>query len=164
VLRAKHIGASEYYTWRLAPLYGRSDRDGISSRFWAWPAYRVNRQDTGDFHYTRRDALFILWRRQTLDSEETGRHERLHTLFPLLRDAEQDGRRFGQAPAILDSLMPENRGVLNSWAPLWAVARWDTRHPGSEEAVRDWNLLYGLAAREDGRLLGPWHLATDDGD
>ena len=74
------------------------------------------------------------------------------------------GDRFGQTPAILDSLMPENRGILGSWAPLWAFARWDTRPSASGEGVRDWNLLYGLVARENGHLLGPWHLDDGDGD
>jgi len=41
--------------------------------------------------------------------------------------------------------------------------RWDTRPDGA----RDWNLLWGLAAREDGRLVAPWHLelapAAQDG-
>jgi len=164
VVRAKHIGADEYYTWRLVPFYGRSDRDGISSRFYMWPAYRVKRQDTDEFHYERRDAVFLLWRHQTLDGGERNWHERLDTLFPLYRDQDDDGRRFGQAPAILDSLMPENRGILGSWAPLWAFARWDTRPSDSGEGVRDWNLLYGLAAREGGHLLGPWHLEDADGD
>ena len=163
VVRAKHIGADEYYTWRFTPFYGRSDRDGISTRFWAWPAYRIKRQETDEALYTRRDSFFLLWRRQTLD-EDGGRHERLHTLFPLFRDVDEDGRRFGQAPAVLDSLMPENRGILGSWAPLYAFARWDTRPSESGEGVRDWNLFYGLAARENGRLLGPWHLERDDGD
>jgi hypothetical protein len=117
-----------------------------------------------DFHYTRRDSLLVLWRYQTLDSEESGRHERLHTLFPLFRDEDENGRRFGQAPAILDSLMPENEGVLNLWAPLWALARWDTRPSAVDGGPRDWNLLFGLAAREQGYLLGPWHLAVDDGE
>jgi hypothetical protein len=164
VLRAKHVGASDYYTWRIAPFYGRSDRDGVSSRFWAWPAYRVKHQDVDDFHYTRRDVLFLLWRHQTLDSEESGRHERLHTLFPLFRDADENGRRFGQAPALLDGLMPENEGVLSVWAPLWALARWDTRPSALDSGPLDWNLLFGLAARENGHVLGPWHLAVDDGD
>ena len=164
VLRAKRIGAPDYYTWRLVPIYGRSDRDGVSSRFWAWPAYREKHQDVEGFHYTRRDSFFLLWRRQTLDDEETGRHERLHTLFPLLRAAAENERRFGQVPAIFDSLMPQNRGVLNLWAPLWAFARWDTR-PSDDagDGTLDWNLAYGLVAREDGHLLGPWHLALDDG-
>jgi hypothetical protein len=70
-----------------------------------------------------------------------------------------DGRRFGQAPALADSLLPKNRGVLESWAPLWALYRWDTRPDG----VRDWNVAWGLAAREDGRLRGPWHLDLDGG-
>src|SRR5262249_44836156 len=129
----------------------------------AWPAYRVKRQDADDFHYTRRDSVFLLWRHQTLDSGDSGRRERLDTLFPLYRDEDEGGRRFGQAPALLASLMPDDRGILALCAPPWALVRWDTRPSAVDGGPRDWNLLYGLAARENGHLVGPWHLALDDG-
>jgi hypothetical protein len=158
VVRERRLGEDEYYLWRLAPFYGRSEVDGISSRFYAWPAYRVRSQDVEDFHYTRRDVGWILWRRQTLHNTASGRQEDLLTLFPALRAEEENGRRFGQVPALADSLMPKNRGVLAMWAPLYGWLRWDTRPTGA----RDWNLLWGLAARENTRLVGPWHLELDE--
>jgi len=154
VLRARALGDTEYYTWRLFPFYGRSDRDGISSRFYAWPAYRWKAQDENDFHYRRQDVMLLLWRRQTLTSGDSGHRERLLTLFPALRSEHDDGRRFGQAPAVVDSLLPKNRGVLAMWAPLYGLVRWDTEPDGA----LDLNLGWGLAAREDGRWHGPWYL------
>ena len=55
---------------------------------------------------------------------------------------------------MLDSLLPKNRGMLEMWAPLYGLYRWDTRPDGA----RDWNAGWGLLAREDGRLRGPWYL------
>jgi hypothetical protein len=107
-----------------------------------------------DFHYQRRDVGLVLWRRQEQENESSGRHQRLFTVFPVLRSEQEEWRSFGQAPALVDSLLPRNRGVLAMWAPLYGIVRWDTRPDGA----RDWNLLWGLVAREDGRLLGPWHL------
>jgi hypothetical protein len=156
-LRARALGEEEYYTWRLAPIYGRSDRDGISSRFWAWPAYRWKSQDVDEFHYERQDAFLVVWRQQTLDNDATGRHERLYTLFPAVRSEADGERRFGQVPALGDSLMPKNRGVLALWAPLWAFVRWDTEPTGE----RDWNVLWGLATREAGHWRSPWYVAPD---
>jgi hypothetical protein len=158
-VRERTLGETEWRTWRLFPVYGRSDHRGIASRFYAWPAYRTKSQDVDDFHYRRRDVGLLLWRRQHQWNEASGRDERLMTLVPALRAVCDDGRRFGQAPALADSLLPKNRGVLESWAPLWALYRWDTRPDG----VRDWNVAWGLAAREDGRLRGPWHLDLDGG-
>src|ERR687888_398778 len=86
--------------------------------------------------------------------ETSGHHEMVTTMFPWLRSEQDDWRAFGQAPALFDSLLPKNRGVVALWAPLYGLVRWDTRPDGA----RDWNLLFGLAAREDGRLRGPWHL------
>jgi hypothetical protein len=157
VVRQRPLGEEEYTVWRAFPFYGRSDVGGISSRFWAWPAYRRKIQDQDDFHYERRDAGLVLWRRQEMDSELTDRHQRLYTLFPVLRREEEDGRRFGQTPALADSLLPKNRGVLAMWAPLYAVYRWDTRPNGAQ----DWNALWGLLAREDGEMVGPWHFDLD---
>ncbi len=153
-VRQRHPGETAWRTWRLAPLYGRRDLDGFSSRFYAWPAYRWRTQDTDDFHYQRRDAGLVLWRNQTLRNDRSGRHERLLTVFPVLRAEQQGERRFGQVPALVDSVLPSVRGVRRLWAPLYALFRWDTRPDGS----RDWNLLWGLLAREDGRLIGPWHV------
>jgi hypothetical protein len=154
-LRARLLGEEEYFTWRLAPFYGRSDRDGISSRFYAWPMYRRKYQDVDDFHYRRQDVLAILWRRQTVES--SGRSERLETIFPLLRAETVDERDFGQAPALVDSLLPKNRGILALWAPLYGAVRWDTEADRS----RDWNLLWGLVAREEGRWRSPWSIDLD---
>lgn len=153
VVRQRRLGEDDYRIWRFFPFYGRSDTDGISSRFWAWPAYRRRTQDQDGFHYQRQDVGLVLWRRQQVDSELSGRHQRLLTLFPGLRREQEDGRYFGQTPALADSLMPKNRGVLAMWAPLYGLFRWDTRPDGE----RDWNAAWGLVARENGRLFGPWH-------
>lgn len=153
-VRERALGETEYRTWRLLPFYGRSDHRGISSCTYAWPAYRWKAQDEGDFHYERRDVGWVLWRRQELRNAASGREETIHTLVPLLRSVRDNERHFGQAPALLDSLMPRNRGFLALWAPVYGLYRWDTRTDGSE----DWSLLYGLAAREGGRLRGPWYL------
>ena len=154
VVRQRRLGETEYEVWRAFPIYGRSDVRGISSRLYAWPVYRTKSQDVDDFHYQRRDVGLVLWRRQEQENESSGRHQRLFTVFPVLRSEQEEWRSFGQAPALVDSLLPRNRGVLAMWAPLYGIVRWDTRPDGA----RDWNLLWGLVAREDGRLVGPWHL------
>jgi hypothetical protein len=154
VVRQRRLGENDYEVWRALPFYGRSDVRGISSRVYAWPVYRRKWQDVDDFHYARRDVGLVLWRDQSLENESSGRRERLLTLFPVLRSEQEEGRRFGQTPALVDSLLPRNRGVLALWAPLYGVFRWDTRPDGA----RDWNLLWGLVAREDGRLVGPWRV------
>jgi len=163
VFRQRRLGDRDWQVWRVFPFYARSDVRGISSRLYAWPAYRRKSEDVDDYHYERRRVLEFLWRRQTLVNETSGHRETLTTMFPWLRSERDDRRAFGQTPALLDSLLPKNPGLLALWAPLYGVVRWDTRPDGA----RDWNLLWGLAAREDGRLLAPWHLefapAAQDG-
>jgi len=159
VVRDRVLGEDAYRTWRFAPFYGRSDRDGISSRFYAWPAWRTRVQDAPDFHYERRDAMLLLWRRQEQWSAATGRHESLLTVFPALRSESENDRSFGQSPAIVDSLLPKNRGVLALWAPMWGLVRWDTEPDGAH----DWNVGWGLLANERRHLVGPWHLSLAPG-
>jgi hypothetical protein len=159
VVRQRRLGEDEYEVWRAFPFYGRSDVRGISSRLYAWPAYRTKRQDVDDFHYRRRDVGLVLWRLQDQENEESGRAERLLTAFPVLRSERQDWRRFGQTPALLDSLLPKNRGVLAMWAPLYGLVRCDTRPDGAQ----DGSLLWGAAARADGHLRGPWRFELSHG-
>jgi hypothetical protein len=151
VFRERRLGEETWRVWRLTPFYGYSDRDGIRSRFVAWPFFRSTDQDADDFHFRRRDAILILWRRQWQWNEATGARSSLFTLFPLIRSASDDGRPSGQVPALFDSIIPTNRGVLAMWAPLWGLFRWDA----SPEGDLDWNLLWGLVARERGTLRGP---------
>jgi hypothetical protein len=158
VYRERRLGEDRWRAWRVAPFYGYSDRDELSSRFYAWPAYRWRAQDVDGFHYERRDVGLLLWRRQTVRSDVSGKRERLTTVAALLRDEDRNGRRLGQVPALADSLLPRNRGVLALWAPLWALGEWDTAADGA----RDWSVLWGLVARQDRRLRGPWTLDLDE--
>jgi hypothetical protein len=89
--------------WRLAPIYGRSDRDGIRSHFYLWPLYRTTEQDDGDFHFRRRDGVLVLWRHQREWDEDTRRSRSLDTLLGVLRSDARDGRPAGQVPALIDS-------------------------------------------------------------
>ena len=106
-----------------------------------------------DFHYRRDDVGMVVWRRQSVSNETSGHRERLLTVLGVLRRDQEDGRSFGQTPALADSLLPKNRGVLTLWAPIYGLFRWETQPDGSE----DWNALWGLVARENGHLLGPVH-------
>lgn len=157
VVRERDLGDTAYRTWRFFPFYGRSANRGITSHFYAWPAYRTKTQDVDDFHYQRRDVGLVLWRQVSQRNETSGHSEALLTNFPLLRSQRDDERRFGQVPAFADSLLPRNRGVLALWAPLYGLVRWDTRPDGA----LDWNAAWGLVAREDGRMMGPWYLERD---
>jgi hypothetical protein len=157
VVRERFLGEEEWHTWRLFPVYGRKDVRGRSNRFYAWPAYRRRAFDEDDFHYLRQDVGLLLWRRQSQVNSASGHEEELLTVAGAWRGAREDWRRYGQAPALLDSLLPKNRGILAAWAPLWAVWRWDTRPDGAE----DWSLLWGLVAREDRCVRGPWYLDVE---
>jgi hypothetical protein len=156
IFRERRLGEESWRVWRLAPIYGRSDRDGIRSSFWLWPLYRTTDQDDEDFHFHRRDGLLVIWRHQWERDEDTRHSRDLDTVLGLLRSDAHDGRPAGQIPALMDSLVPANRGVLAMWAPLWALVRWDTSAAGR----LDWNLLWGLAARERGRLRPPFFIDT----
>jgi hypothetical protein len=159
VYRERRLGDEEWEVERWAPVWGRSDVDGVHSRFWAWPLARALDQDQGDDHYRRRDGLLILWRDEREWNEDTGHAAALWTLFPLLRQVASDGRVAGQTPALVDALAPRSRGVATQWAPLWSLLSWRTDDAGDD---LDWSLLWGLVSRERGRLRGPIHLDLDE--
>src|SRR5206468_2747038 len=175
------VGGPAGRGFRLWPVYGRKETLGTErTSYILWPFHirrerlvpgygwertrvdfpfvaaldGVRRQDVEDFHYERDDAMLVLWRRQRQSNETSGHRERLSTLFPVRRSVEVDGRPSGQMPALFDSVLPKNRGVLALWAPLYGLYRWDTEPDGA----RAWNVAWGLVARERDRLVGPWHL------
>src|SRR5262249_19710284 len=164
IFRDRRLGEEGYRVWRLAPFYGWSDREGIRSSFVLWPLYRTTDQEDGDFHFHRRDGLLVVWRPQREGDPGTGHSRALDTLLGVLRSDAVNGRSAGQVPALMDSLVPANRGILAMWAPLWGVFRWDTS-PGGH---LDWSLLWGLASRERGHLRSPWFIdrapPTEDDD
>jgi hypothetical protein len=157
VVRERALGADEYDTWRIFPLYGRARDAGIERRFYLWPSYRTLVQDQGTFHFRRRDAMLILWRSERSWDDASGRAQGLSTLAPLWRIDEMDGRTYGQVPAPLDSLVPYARGVRALWAPLTAVVQW-----ADDERSTDWSVLFGLVGRRHGRLHGPWYVHRDE--
>jgi len=53
-------------------------------------------------------------------------------------------------PALFDSLLPKNRGL----SPCGRRSTVSCAGTPRSDGARDWSLLWGLAAREDGRVLG----------
>jgi hypothetical protein len=161
VLRERHLGDEEWFTWRMAPVYGRTATGGFASRFYAWPAYRWRTVTAADASFERHDVLLLLWRWQH-ERLPSGKEQTLHTLFPAWRAVIDDGAHRGQVPALVDSILPTNRGVLDNWAPLYALLRWDT---AQTTGTRDWSLLWGLLTREQAVWHGPidWRTEGSDG-
>src|SRR5439155_1145957 len=146
--------------FRVLPFYGTREIVGEErTSYVLWPFHIRSERLVPGYGCERRRVLEFLWRRQTLVNEASGHQEMVTTMFPWLRSEQDDWRAFGQAPALFDSLLPKNRGLLTLWAPLYNLVRWDTRPDGAH----DWNLLWGLAAREDGRLRGRWYLELPHG-
>jgi hypothetical protein len=157
VVRERPLGEESYDVWRVAPFYGRSERDGIERRFYLWPLYRTLVQDDGDFHFRRRDAMLLAWRSEWDWNDATGDTHALTTLVGVLRAERAGARASGQAPAFFDALLPANAGIRALWAPLTAVVTWESGPEGL-----DWELLYGLASRRNGVLHGPWYVHDDE--
>jgi len=158
VFRERRLGDENDTTWRLAPFYGRSDDGAVARRFYLWPAWRTLAEDRGDFHFRRRDALLLAWRSQWDWDEATGSSHALMTLVGGFRAERTGDRASGQLPAVLDALLPANRGIRELWAPLTALVSWE---PGPDGL--DWELAYGLVARRHGVLHGPWYVHADAG-
>ncbi|MGH7895846.1 MAG: hypothetical protein ACREQL_14335, partial [Candidatus Binatia bacterium] len=158
VFRERHLGAGDDFTWRVAPFYGRSDVDGIVRHFYLWPLWRTVVDDRGDFHFRRRDALLLAWRSQWDWDDASGASHALTTLVGGFRSERTGDRASGQAPALLDALLPANRGIRALWAPLTALLSWETGPAGTE-----WELGYGLVGRRRGALHGPWYIHDDAG-
>lgn len=140
------LETGEMLTARLFPLWQTARREGRQRSFYAWPLVRWRSWDQPGYRRHSLTGLLMLARdieERIGPAEGDGVHiRRTRTVFGVMREVESDGVRRGQAPALLDALLPANPHLDTLYSPLWRVLAWNRP---SAEAPTEWNLLWGLA-------------------
>lgn len=139
-------------TLRIFPFYQKRVSPSGVSRFVGWPLFRQKREDGRGYHHRRTDLFLLLFRKEQEDSEEELRERSLFTLFPFFRRMTDGDHSSAGAPALLDSLLPGNRVVLDLYAPLWQL--WTRER---DERGGSWTLLWGAISGEGSRIEYPWY-------
>ena len=129
-------------TTRFLPLFSHSHNDTFESDFYLWPLYKFNRLHTASLDQRRTRILFYLFQNVTETNTETGAAKRRVDLWPFFtwrRDF--NGNRRLQILALVETALPDNRGVERNWSPLWSLWRAeDNPKTGASSRSLLWNL------------------------
>src|SRR5450432_4158678 len=129
-------------TTRVWPLFGQSHNDSLEKDFYLWPVYRYKRLHASVLDERRTRVLFFLYENTADKNLETGAEKRRVDMWPFFtyhRDFNGNNRL--QILALLEPVLPDNRGIERNWSPLWSIWR-SENNPKSGTSSRSllWNL------------------------
>jgi hypothetical protein len=153
---------------RVFPLFSQAHDGEQESDFYLWPIYRYNHFHAGVFDRERTRILFYLFGNLTEKNTDTGgvRHRvALWPLFTWQRDFNDKERL--QILALIEPVLPNNRGVERNWSPLWSLWR-SEGNPKAGAASQSllWNFYrYDTTptAKKCSLLLGLFQYQSDSG-
>jgi len=147
-------------TTRFWPLFSRAHNAKSESDYYLWPLYKNDRYHSDPLEQERTRILFYLFSDVTEKNTETGAERKRVDLWPLFTwHRELDGNSRLQILALVESALPNNRGVERNWAPLWSLWRsennpkagaasqsllWNLYRHDTTTASKKCSLLFGL--------------------
>ena len=129
-------------TTRVFPLFSRSHNDTLESDFYLWPLYKYKRLHTEVLDRERTRILFYLFSNVTEKNTEIGAERQRVDFWPLFAwHHDFNGNRRLQILALVESALPNNRGVERNWSPLWSLWRSENNpQAGATSQSLLWNL------------------------
>lgn len=161
-------------TRRVFPFFSQSHNATLTSDWYAWPLYKLNRFETESQARERMRILLFLYsdvRATNKEAQKSLRQIDLWPLFTARRDFE--GRSRLQLLSLIEPILPNNRGVENNLSPLWSLWRSEkNRQTGATSQSLLWNLyrretaperrkcslLFGLFQYQSGPTGKRWRL------
>jgi hypothetical protein len=133
-------------TTRVFPLFSRSHNDTLESDFYLWPLYKYKRLHTEGLDRERTRILFYLFSNVTEKNTEIGAERQRVDFWPLFAwHHDFNGNRRLQILALVESALPNNRGVERNWSPVWSLWR-SENNPKAGAASQ--SLLWNLYRRD----------------
>lgn len=155
---------------RWAPFFTHSRRNGVDTRWIAWPLVRHAEWRERDVDRRRTQFLyFMLWSEEQRKAGQPGaRAASLTHLWPLYSHWDNGaGRMQWQALSPLEVFFPHNAQVRQVWSPLLAVARHEQAAPGRTRTSLLWQAVTwerDEPARRSAFHLGPLLGVTRHGE
>jgi hypothetical protein len=129
-------------TSRVWPLFSQSHNKTLESDSYLWPFYRYHsfHGDLLDQQKTR--VMFYLYEDTVEKNVQTGAQKRRVDMWPFfIWNRDFNGNERLQILALLEPVIPNNRGVERNWSPLWSL--WRAEHnpkTGASSRSLLWNL------------------------
>lgn len=129
-------------TTRFWPLFSRAHNDTRESDFYLWPLYQYHRLRADTLDQERTRILFYLFQDVKEKNTETGAERQRIDFWPLfVWHRELNGNRRLQILALVETAVPNNRGVERNWSPLWSLWRSESNpRAGATSQSLLWNL------------------------
>jgi hypothetical protein len=156
-------------TDRVFPLFSFSHNAVKESDSVLWPVYTYRRTHSDPLDQRRTRVLFYLYSDAQEINTQTRHSQRRLDMWPFFTwHREFDGRERLQVLALLEPILPNNRGVERNWSPLWSLWRAE-ENPKTGAASQSllWNLYRHETApahRKTSLLFGLFQRETDGGD
>lgn len=147
-------------TTRFWPLFSRAHNARSQSDYYLWPLYKNDRYHSDPLDQERTRILFYLFSDVTERNTGTGAVRKRVDLWPLFTwHQELNGNRRLQILALVETALPNNRGVERNWSPLWSLWRsennprtgaasqsllWNLYRHATTPASKKCSLLFGL--------------------
>ena len=131
---------------RFWPLWGKATNDIQQSDFVLWPVYTHNHLHTPGIDRERTRSLFFAYSDSHVADPQSGSYTRRVALWPFFtwhRDV--DGKTRFHTLSIMEPLVPNNKSIERSWAPLWSLYR---REMNPKTAATSDSLLWNLWRRD----------------
>jgi hypothetical protein len=137
-------------TTRFWPLFSRAHNATLEGDYYLWPLYKYDRYHSDPLDRERTRILFYLFSDVNEKNTGTGAERKRVDLWPLFTwHREFNGNSRLQILALVESAVPNNRGVERNWSPLWSLWR-SENNPQAGAASQ--SLLWNLYRRDTTRV------------
>jgi hypothetical protein len=161
-------------TRRVWPFFSQSHNATLTSDWYLWPVYKLNRFETESQARERMRILLFLYsdvRATNKEAQASLRQIDLWPLFTARRDFEGKSRL--QLLSLIEPILPNNRGVENNLSPLWSLWRseknrktgatsqsllWNLYRRDATPEIKKCSLLFGLFQYQSGSTGKRWRL------
>lgn len=133
-------------TSRVWPLFSQSHNDTMQSDSYVWPVYTFRRTHSDPLDLKRTRILFYLFENTVQKNTASGEYKRRVDALPFFTyHRDYNGSSRLQILALLEPVLPNNRGIERNWSPLWSI--WVSEHNTQNDA-RSQSLLWNLYRHE----------------
>jgi hypothetical protein len=153
-------------TSRVWPLFSRSHNKTLESDSYLWPVYRYHRIHSDPLDEQRTRILFYLYEDTVEKNTQTGKEKRRVDMWPFFtwhRDFNGNSRL--QILALIEPVVPNNRGIERDWSPLWSFWRSENNpQTGDHSQSLLWNLYRNATtptSRKCSLLFGLFQYQSD---
>lgn len=134
------------HTSRVWPVFSQSRDHQWESDSYLWPLYQYHGYHTNFLELNKTRCLFYLYEDTVEKNLATGAQQRRMDMWPFFtwhRDAAGSERL--QILALLEPMLPNQRGIERNWSPLWSLWRSETNATNGRQSR---SLLWNLYRRE----------------